>query len=215
MQALRRQVPVAQKIVELTEVVRRPHLNRTDHQLMDLCCEGDKDAFNEIVLRYKDPLVNFVYHLVDDYGTAKDIAQEAFIRAYLNAHRYKPIASFSTWLYQIAKNLAYNALKKRKRYFKTSIDDPIFPDSPGLTLDLEDNRRKPDEELENNELGSIILTTLRSIPHKYRVPIVLRDIEGFSYEKISDILQCPKGTVKSRINRGRRLLRSKLEPFMV
>jgi RNA polymerase sigma-70 factor (ECF subfamily) len=202
------------KVVVLQEAARRKYEGFSDHRLMELCCEGDKGAFNEIVLRYKDPLVNFVYHLVDDYGSAKDIAQEAFIRAYLNAHRYKPIASFSTWLYQIAKNLAYNAIKKRKRYFKTSINDPLYPDSPEVTRDLEDNRRRPDEELENNELSSLILTTLRSIPHKYRVPIVLRDIEGFSYEEIAEILRCPKGTVKSRINRGRRLMRAKMEPFV-
>ncbi len=213
MSALRKNRPRTD-IVPLQEVARRTYDGVTDHRLMELCCEGDKGAFNEIVLRYKDPLVNFVYHLVDDYGTAKDIAQEAFIRAYLNAHRYRPIASFSTWLYQIAKNLAYNALKKRKRYQKTSINDPIFPDSPGFTLDLEDGKRKPDEELENSELGKLIFSALRTIPHKYRVPIVLRDIEGFSYEQIAGILRCPKGTVKSRINRGRRMMRAKLEPFV-
>ena len=168
---------------------------------------GNDYALEVLVKRYELKIINFVYRMVGDFDQAEDIAQEVFIRVYRHRERYRPIAKFSTWLYTIATNLAKSELRRR------SIFNPI-----SLTL-LKGERpsaskKGPESALLEKELGEKIQEGIGRLKANYRVPLVLRDVEGLSYEEISEIVGCPLGTVKSRINRARLKLREMLNGYL-
>jgi RNA polymerase sigma-70 factor (ECF subfamily) len=167
----------------------------------------DDELFRELVSRYQNRLLNFVYRFVHDYDMAEDIVQETFLRVYRKRHEYKAIAHFSTWIFTIAGNLAKSEIRRRKRWKFQSID--AVPESDHK-LELLDTGMKPDHVTAVNMLDRSIQDALISLQKKYREAVFLRDIEGMSYKHITEITKVPVGTVKSRVNRARTKLQELL-----
>ena len=179
----------------------------TDEELIARFQNGDAYAFDLIVRRYKDPLLNFIYRFLGDLVESEDIVQETFYRVYKNKHYYKEVAKFSTWIYTIAGNLAKTELRRRKRRRVFSIHKETAAEKE---LDLPDLSSDPEKEVNTVVTEKIIHKAITSLPQKFRQVIVLRDIQGFSYEEISGIIKVPLGTVKSRVNRARLKLQEDL-----
>lgn len=198
----------------LTRVMsRKTYEKASDHSLMELIKQGDDEAFRYIVKRYKEPLTNYIYRIVNDYDTAIDLSQEVFIRVYRNAKKYKPLAAFSTWVFKIATNLSINEIRRRRKNFTVSIFTKLNDYENGQTeLPIPDqNASTPEEQIVQNQVRTQVREALNSLPLKYRVPLLLRELAGYSYEEIAEVVDTPQGTVKSRINRGRSMLKKKLQ----
>ncbi len=167
------------------------------------------EAYEILVKRFKDPLMNFVYRFVGDRDASTDIVQDTMIKFYLNKDSYQSIAKFSTWIYTIAGNLAKNELKRRNRRSMLSISNS---DDDDFILQIEDKKFvAPDRAADNEIKSEIVQKALMRVKPVYREMIVLRDIEGFSYEEIVEMTGISIGTVKSRINRGRAQLQKMLK----
>jgi RNA polymerase sigma-70 factor (ECF subfamily) len=172
-----------------------------EQKLVGLIQAGDESAFAEIVRIYKDRIVNYLYQMTGDYQRAADLSQETFLRVYFKADKYKPIAPFSSWIYAIASNLAKTDLKKRRRTATIPLDDIQY----GLDAST------PSEESLDSGLANNLRQALDGLNPRYRIPVVLKDIEGYSQEEIALIIKRPIGTVKARISRGRAMLKKQLE----
>ena len=187
-----------------------------DHALLAATRAGDETAFQEIVRRYRNQITNYVYRMTSDYDRAVDIAQETFVRVYMNIDRYQATFSFSTYIYRIAHNLAITELRQRKR--RRLIPLPTFfsdKDSEELEVELPDQRQiMADDAMITEERRLAVTRAIASLPEKYRAALVLCDLEEKSYEEISEVLGLPTGTVKSRINRARNLLKEKLRDIL-
>jgi RNA polymerase sigma-70 factor (ECF subfamily) len=186
-----------------------------DHELLAAIRDGDEAAFQEIVRRYRNPITNFVYRMLDDYERSVEITQETFIRVYTSASRYQANYSFSTYIYRIATNLAISELRRRKRRKLVSLFSP-FTNDDGETVEIDppDGGILQDEALIEQERRRAVARAITSLPEKYRAAIVLRDVEGLSYDRIAEVLKLSEGTVKSRINRARNLLKEKLSAYI-
>ncbi len=180
----------------------------TDEELIARFQQGDQQAFDMLVHRYKDQLLNFVYRFVGNRNDAEDIVQETFLRVYKNKHYYKEIAKFSTWIYTIAGNLAKTELRKRKRRKLFSVSNFMNEEKD---YEIPDEERNPELEVDGTIKDDIIQKAIEKLPPKFKEVILLRDVQGFSYEEISQILNIPLGTVKSRVNRGRLKLQEDLK----
>ncbi len=135
---------------------------------------------------------------------------------YMNAGRYLPGSRFAPWLYRIASNLSINEIRRKKRWRFLSIDNRATDEDRNVLNDLEDTKSiRPDDHVEKLEAAERVETALEKVPIKYRTPLILREIEGYDYEEISQILDIPRGTVKSRLNRGRALLKTALTRMAV
>lgn len=179
----------------------------TDEVLIKQFQDGDVRAFNEIVLRYKDRLLNFIYRFLNDIDKAEDLVQDTFLKVYTHKHAYQEIAKFSTWLYTIAGNLARTELRKLKRRKTFSISDLSYDDRQ-YDIPLIDD---PEDTVESNNFSKNFRNALGQLPPDFKTMIILRDIQELSYEDISRIVAVPIGTVKSRINRGRLKLQTLLK----
>ncbi|KEF38639.1 RNA polymerase, sigma subunit, SigW [Schinkia azotoformans MEV2011] len=171
--------------------------------------KGDQSAFAEIVELFKDKVYQLCYRMVGNAHDAEDIAQEAFIRAYVNINSYDTNRKFSTWLYRIATNLSIDRLRKRKPdYFL----DAEIEGTEGFTMysQIPSDELQPDEMVETLEFQEWIQQEINELPVMYRSVIVLKYIEELSLKEIGDILDLPIGTVKTRIHRGREALRKRL-----
>lgn len=171
--------------------------------------KGDQNAYGEIVELYKDKVFQLCYRILGNRHEAEDIAQEAFIRAYVNIRKFNPTRKFSTWLYRIATNLCIDRIRKKKPDYYL---DAEVPGTEGLTMysQVAIDTRMPEEEVESLELQEAIQSEILKLPEKYRSVIVLKYIEELPLQEISDILEIPLGTVKTRIHRGREALRKQL-----
>lgn len=201
----------------LGEVVSPHYGALDDHELMDAIRQGDEAAFYELVQRYRTPITNYLTRMLNDYDMAIDLAQETFIRIFTSAHRYRADHRFSTYIYRIATNLAISELRRRKRWRLVSLVSFFAPPEgaeEGAELDVPDQRPLQERALIDDERRQMVRRAVASLPEKYRAALVLRDIEGMEYERIAEILRLPLGTVKSRINRARRLLREKLRAHL-
>ena len=166
------------------------------------------ECYEILLKRYKDPLMNFVYRFVGDRNACSDIVQETMIKFYLNKNSYKSFAKFSTWIYTIAGNLAKNELKRRKRRNILSLTTD-YDEQP---LQIEDvSIAQPDAILDGKIKNEMIQKALLKVRPVYREVVILRDIQGFSYEEIAEMTKLSIGTVKSRINRGRTKLQKLLK----
>ena len=166
------------------------------------------EAYDILVKRYKDPLMNFVYRFVGDRDICTDVVQDTMIKFYLNKDSYRSFAKFSTWIYTIAGNLAKNELKRRRRRIIFSIDNSDDERSP----QIEDKMFiAPDKAADGEIRNEIIQKALLKVKPVYREVVILRDIQDLSYEEISEITGLAIGTVKSRINRGRAQLQKLLK----
>ncbi|HFE63037.1 RNA polymerase subunit sigma-24 [candidate division KSB1 bacterium 4484_188] len=180
----------------------------TDEQLIARFQQGDVQAFDILVRRYKDQLLNYIFRFVGNRSDAEDIVQETFLRVYKNKHYYKEIAKFSTWVYTIAGNLAKTELRRRKRHKIFSVSNFVNEDRD---FDIPDTDHSPERKVDGTLKEDIIQKAIDKLPPKFKEVIILRDVQGFAYEEISQILSIPLGTVKSRVNRGRLKLQEDLK----
>jgi RNA polymerase sigma-70 factor (ECF subfamily) len=185
-----------------TKEQSRPKIS--DKEIMELIQSGDEKAFTELVARYQDRLLNFVGRIVTDQETAEELIQETFLRIFNQKHSYTPEYAVSTWIYTIALNLARSELRKRKLrrflsldFLKEESDVEIAAKSGGM----------------GESLGPILQKAIDSLPEDYKTAFILCDIQRLPYQQIAEILRVPVGTVKSRINRARAMLRDKLKPY--
>lgn len=175
----------------------------------------DRAAFNEIVLRYKGKVYNFIHRMVPNTLDAEDLTQETFVRAYMSIHSFQSRASLNTWLFRIATNLCIDHSRKNKKvYGMTSSLSQESEEDEETQRDIPDAALDPQRLLLNKELGGQLDKALRDLPEKLRTVVLLYDIEGLAYEEISGIIGCPLGTVKSRLFNARNALRQKLAPYL-
>ncbi len=174
-----------------------------DYNLIKRVQNGDMVAFSEIVDRYKNRLMNTIVRMISSQQEAEDIVQETFLRVYQHRDSFDFRHCFSTWLYTIALNLARNELRKRKRFKFFDIFD-----MQGHESEISVEMKLP------SNISKILEKAIESLPEKYKTAFMLRDIQEQSYEEVAKIMNIPLGTVKSRVNRARALLRDKLKPRM-
>ena len=179
----------------------------SDKELILRFQQGDELAYVELVNRYRDRLMNFVFRFVGSFEEAEDIVQDTFVKLYQKKDYYRPISEFSTWIFTIASNLAKTELRKRKRR-KVSYLSQIGIEEKDFDIPVEDTT---DEETVGEYTESQIQDAIQSLQLHFRTALILRDIEELSYEEISKILDVPLGTIKSRINRARLQLQEKLK----
>jgi len=172
-----------------------------DKDLILLVQQGDEEAFEEIMRKYKNKIVNFLFHLTGDYEKAVEISQETFIRVYFKANKYRPKAPLSSWIFTIASNLAKTELKKTRKQRYIPLEDVYNHNQEGLS---------ETDDLERREMAKKMKKALSKLHRRYRIPLVLKDIEGFSQEEISEILKKPIGTIKAQISRGRKYLKHEI-----
>lgn len=180
----------------------------TDVEIMSEVAAGDTEAYGKIVTRYRGRLYSFVFRFVNERETAEDIVQETFLRAFRKRKEYRAIANFSTWLFTIAGNLAKSELRRRKRWRLFSLHKD---DDGEAGFELPDETYLPDRMTESSIADVQIQDAIQSLPANYRQVILLRDVEGMSYQEIATIIKSPVGTVKSRVNRARLRLQQKLK----
>ena len=189
-----------------------------DNNLVREFIAGNDAAFTLLVTKYKDPLTNYLNVMVGNYDVAADLAQETFFRVYRNITRYSNIYQFSTWLYRIATNLAIDEMRYRKRrgqvFYNNVWDNSRTSETEWPELQISDVRRGPRDEVLRKESNQVLGDAIRSLPEKYRVAFIMKEIQELPYETIAKILKCSTGTIKSRLHRARELLQRKLEHYM-
>ncbi|MCJ7798511.1 MAG: RNA polymerase sigma factor RpoE [Polaromonas sp.] len=188
----------------------------SDAMLVERTVAGDQKAFELLVIKYQRRIQRLIGRMVRDVDLVEDIAQETFIRAYRALAQFRGEAQFYTWLYRIAINTAKKALMDLKRNptvsensFKSGDDDETSPLENELT-----SAETPDAVLASKEIAEIINTAMDALPDELRQAITLREIEGLSYEEISEAMSCPIGTVRSRIFRAREAISAKVKPLL-
>ena len=178
-----------------------------DEELILQFQQGNESAYIELVNRYKNKLINFTFNYLGDRDLAEDIVQETMLKLYEKRHYYKAIAKFSTWIYTIARNQANTELRKRKRRNISFLSQMT---KNGKDFDLDSKSPDLINELQNTYLAKRINKAIQLLPEHFREVIVLRDIQGLSYEDIGLVMDAPLGTIKSRINRARIQLQAEL-----
>ncbi len=171
--------------------------------------KGDQNAFAEIVELFQDKLYRVCYRMLGNKHEAEDIAQEAFVRAFVNIHTFDTNRKFSTWLYRIGTNLCIDRIRKKKPDFSLDAD---VTGTDGLTMysQVASTDDLPEEEVLKMEMQDRVQYEISRLPDKYRAVIVLKYLEDLPLQEISDILDMPLGTVKTRVHRGREALRKQL-----
>ena len=185
-----------------------------DAPLIQRCQDGDTAAFDVLVLRHQRQAFAVAWRLLGDADEAKDVAQEAFVRAWRAIGTFRGDAKFSTWLLTIVTNLCRNRRRwwaRRKQLIVASLDDPGESDDAPLADRIADPAPTPADRAVHSELGRQVAAALGRLDQMSRAVVVLRDVEGLPYEEIAGVLDCRVGTVKSRLNRARRRLQTLLQ----
>ena len=183
----------------------------SDEELMLECRKGDMSAFELLVRRYQDALVNYIHYTINDYHRAEDLAQETFLRVFKNASRYEPKASFKSWLYTIATNLSRNEIRNRARRKTYFLEDMVGENEDVYDSEfMIDTRFQPDILYEKKERQQLIKKTLKQLPENQRLALTLVTYQELSYEEISEILNCSVGAVKSLLHRARQNMKKLL-----
>ena len=188
-----------------------------DFELIRSFQSGEKTAFDQLVIRHKDRIFNLCYRLLGDYNEANDYAQETFIKAFKSLKGFRFESSFSTWLYRIAVNNCKNRLNSLEKRFQVkmiSIETPKYTGENNPVLEIRDDSPSPANGLERKEKAVLIQTAINSLPAEQKMVVILRDIEGRSYEEIAETTGLALGTVKSRLARGRMVLKNKLRKIL-
>jgi len=185
-----------------------------DQQLVERVQRGDKRAFDLLVTKYQRKLGRLISRFVRDSAEAEDVTQEAFIKAYRALPGFRGDSAFYTWLYRIGINTAKNHLLAGKRRAPTSTpfdaEEAESFDEAGLLREVS----TPENELMSKQVVSVVQATLQELPEDLRSALTLREIEGLSYEEIASVMNCPIGTVRSRIFRAREAVAEKLRPLL-
>ncbi|AEV69215.1 sigma-70 family RNA polymerase sigma factor [Acetivibrio clariflavus] len=182
-----------------------------EKDLVERAKSGDLEAFEQLIIGCQKKVFNIAFRMVGNYDDANELAQEVFIKAFRSIKNFKGDSSFSTWIYRITANVCLDELRKRKNRTIVSLDQDIELNDGDVKRQMPDNAPTPDMEAESNEVKSIVNESIQQLPDDYKSMIILRDIQGFSYDEISKIVNCPEGTVKSRINRARQALKKILQ----
>jgi RNA polymerase sigma-70 factor (ECF subfamily) len=191
--------------------------NDSDLMLVERTLAGDTHAFELLVIKYQRRIQRLIARMVRDVNLVEDIAQETFIRAYRALHQFRGEAQFYTWLYRIAVNTAKKFLQELKR-------DPLVTESARKSDDDEDETSRfgnepieeatPETVLAAKEIAEMVNTVLRDLPDDLRQAVMLREIEGLTYEEIAQVMDCPIGTVRSRIFRAREAISASIKPLL-
>jgi RNA polymerase sigma-70 factor (ECF subfamily) len=186
-----------------------------DAALMLRVKRGDRAAFTELVEKYKQPVMNFVFRTLRDEAESEDLAQNVFLQVYKSRARYQRTAKFSTWLFTIARNLCLNELRRRSRHPAESLEEtnPENEDQPRQQFE-DKSQIAPPEKLLHSELAKKIDEALVELPENHRSALLLCRQEDLSYEEIAEILDCSLSATKSLIHRGRETLKEKLKPYL-
>ena len=188
-----------------------------DNERVSLCQKGDVDAFEALVEKYQKKVLNIAYRMIGNYDEACEVAQEAFLSAYKAIRKFRGESRFSTWLYSIAINHAKNHMRQiatRHHREGLPIDDPVEMGDGQFRGRIPAHEPSIVEELEKREVQVKVQECINLLDAEYREVLVLRDIQGFSYEEIGDILKVPGGTVKSRLFRARDALKDRLKKVL-
>jgi RNA polymerase sigma-70 factor (ECF subfamily) len=184
-----------------------------DQALVERVQKGDKQAFDLLVRKYQHKIISLVTRYVSDWSEAQDVAQEAFIRAYRAIGAFRGDSAFYTWIYKIAINTAKNHLVSKGRrppIGDITIDDAVLLDGASQLRE----RATPERELLRQEIEQTVFGTVEELPEELRTAITLREVDGLSYEEIAEAMNCPIGTVRSRIFRAREAIDEKLRPLL-
>lgn len=174
----------------------------TDINIINLVKEGDKRAFDILVVKYQDRLVYSVFKYCKDLDLSQDIAQEAFVKAYRSIDKFRGDSSFYTWIYRIAINTAKNYFSNKSRGAEVYNEDILDNALSDLSMDSEN----PETLLEADELKDAVMEAFQNLPDDIRSTLSLREYDGLSYEEIAKVQNCPIGTVRSRIFKGREII---------
>ena len=187
--------------------------SQLDKELVKRVQQGDKSAFDILVVKYQQKVVNLISRYVSDQSECHDVAQETFIKAYKALGNFRGDSQFYTWLYRIAANTAKNHLASRSRKspaYAVDVDDAEhFTGESGLK-----DYTNPENLLLTDEIKQTVFHAIESLPDDLKSAITLREIEGLSYEEIADVMDCPIGTVRSRIFRARDAIDKELRPLL-
>ena len=180
----------------------------TDREVLQKAAK-DQGYLSILVQRYRIPLYNFVFRFVGDRETAEDVVQETFLRCLRHSHQFPAIEQVSTWLYTIAGNLAKTELRRRKRWHWIPIG-PSEEEERSAFYEPVDGGQLPGEQTDTHQVKDTVVEAIHQLPDEFREAVLLRDLNGLSYEEIAKVINCPVGTVKSRVNRGRLRLQKTL-----
>ena len=178
------------------------------------CQREDRKIFDELVHRYHRQAYNVAYRMTGNHTDAEDLTQDTFLKAYRFFRKYKRSMPFDNWLYRIMSNTFVDRLRRRPKVHMRSLDEPIQHEEGETALDLPDVTDGPEAIALSRELDAEMQSVLNTLPKDFRLAVVLSDIEGLSYEEISEVTNCSVGTVRSRLHRGRKLLRERLKPYL-
>lgn len=185
----------------------------TDQKLVERVQQGDKRAFDLLVLKYQHKIIAIISRFVKDSAEVHDVAQEAFIKAYRALGNFRGDSAFYTWIYRIAINTAKNHLVSRGRRPPSSdvdVDDAEFYSGADGLRDI----TSPESEMMRDQLETLVHKAIRELPEDLRTAVTLREMEGLSYEEIAEIMDCPVGTVRSRIFRAREAIDKQISPML-
>mgnify|MGYP000947641941 CR=1 FL=1 len=186
---------------------------RVDQLLVERVQKGDKRAFDLLILKYQHRIVSLVSRYVSDSSEAQDVAQEAFIKAYRAIGRFRGESAFYTWLYRIAINTAKNWIVAKNRRPPSGDIDAADAEQYGMSERLQETST-PENEMMREEIERTVFDTIATLPEDLRTAIMLREMDGMSYEEIATTMECPIGTVRSRIFRAREAIDEKLKPLV-
>lgn len=181
-----------------------------DTEIIERVLSGETEAFEQLVLEHQKNVYNLALRMVGNPDDAYDMSQEAFIKAFNSLKSFRGESKFSVWLYRLTSNVCIDFLRKRKRRSELSLTED---DEEGGQIELADSRFTPESEVEKNELREAVKSGIESLPEDYRSVIVLREINGLSYEEIAEVTGLEAGTVKSRLFRARKRLCSLLVDY--
>jgi RNA polymerase sigma-70 factor (ECF subfamily) len=187
---------------------------RDESELLTELQAGSETAFDWLVTYYHAPVYNLILGMLGDPSDAADGTQEVFLKAFRGIRSFRHGSSLKTWLYRIAIREALNHKRWFKRHLQKNISIDAEPEEGHGHIDIEDLCATPFEQVATQEMQHTVQAALHQVPNVFRVAVILRDLEGFSYEEVAEILECSIGTVKSRILRGRRALKEILEPLL-
>lgn len=187
---------------------------RDESELVHELQAGSETAFDWLVTHYHAPVYNLILSMLGDTSDAADGTQEVFLKAFRGIRSFRQGSSLKTWLYRIAIREALNHKRWFKRHLQKNVSIDAEPEEGHAHIDVEDLSATPFEQLATQEIQLAVQGALHQVPHVFRTAVILRDLEGLSYEEVAEVLECSVGTVKSRILRGRRALREILEPLL-
>jgi RNA polymerase sigma-70 factor (ECF subfamily) len=182
-----------------------------DSILIERIKQGDLSAFDELIARYEKQVYSFAYRMAQNYDDANDIASEAFIKVFQAINKFRGDSNFSTWVFRIVTNTYLDKKKRSKAHLNVAIDEYVELNESSVAKQFEDPAPDPLEMMEESERKDIILDAINQLPDYQRIIIDLFHLQGLSYEEIAEVVSLPIGTVKSRLNRARLVLRDILE----